>query len=95
MKKLQLTKAAIDFAFANYQLGAVERAEKSIQAFKAAGGVDADLKVWDNTVTQQVIFASQLANQKLPSEIVAQTTEAKTPVSNATAATLTPATEAA
>lgn len=85
MKKLALIKAAIDFSFANYALGAVELAEKSIAAFKTAGGFDDDLRVWDSIVNQQVSLAKQLSKQKLPSEQAEQQKAA--PASNATAAT--------
>lgn len=88
MKRITLVKSAIDFAFANFQLGAVDLAEKSIAAFKAAGGVDADLPIWDNTVKQNVAQCTLLAKQKLPSEqAVAQAQEeVQTPKTNAESA---------
>lgn len=71
MKRLTLIKSAIDFAFANYQSGAIELAEKSLASFKAANGVDADLPIWNQNVTQFVNLAAQLSKQKLPSEVLA------------------------
>jgi hypothetical protein len=46
MKKIDLIKAAIDFAFANYKSDAITFAESSIAAFKAAGGQASDLGIW-------------------------------------------------
>lgn len=92
MKKLNLMKAAMDFAFASYGAGAVDLAEKSVAAFKAAGGTDPDLDMWNNQVKQSVTQFKQFAAQKLPSEVfaaraAAPETETAAPVSNATAAT--------
>lgn len=100
MKKLNLIKAAIDFAFANYAAGNVELAEKSIAAFKAAGGADADLEVWNNQVKQSVTGFKQFARQKLPSEVLpAAKVEGEeapaAPASNATAAANVPPAEKA
>lgn len=82
MKRIQLTKAAIDFAYANYTEAQISLAQKSLAAFVAAGGKDADLQIWNNIVTQNVAQANQISKQKLPSEsLPAEAPDA--PISNA------------
>lgn len=89
MKKLALMKASIDFAYANYNEGAIKLASSSLAAFVAAGGQDADLTVWNQKVAVSVAEATQFARQKLPSEIPSPNPAAQ-PASNATAATVAP-----
>jgi hypothetical protein len=94
MKRLALIKAAIDFAFANYQANAIELAQKSIAAFVSENGQPADLTIWTNTVSQQVVQCTLMARQKLPSEIAEAQVEAqadpKPAVSNAAAVSAEP-----
>ena len=71
MTKLQLTKAAIDFSFANHQADAVTLAEGSIAAFKATGNPAEDFQAWNQSVSSYTQQAINLARQKLPSEAVA------------------------
>jgi hypothetical protein len=88
MKKIDLIKSAIDFAFANYKSDAITFAESSIAAFKAAGGQASDLGIWDASVRQYSGLASQLANQPLPSEQAAKVAANVAAIkSNATLAT--------
>jgi hypothetical protein len=86
MKRLELIKAAIDFAYANYQAGAIELAEKSIAAFKVADGKDADLPIWTNSVNQNVAQFKQLSAQKLPSEVIVVQQDQQSVRSNASTA---------
>ena len=86
MKRLILIKAAIDFAYTNYQAGAIELAEKSIAAFKAANGQDQDLQIWTNSVNQNVAQFKQLSAQKLPSEVIVVQVDPTTIRSNASTA---------
>jgi hypothetical protein len=72
MKKLALFKAAFDFSFANVgENDAVKLAQASLDAFKAAGGDQADFAVWNGAVTQYRQNLSAIKGQKLPSEQVA------------------------
>ena len=69
MKRLQLIKAATEFAFAHYTDGAVDQVIESATAFKAAGGVDEDFAIWQSYVTQGIQVASVASRQLLPSEV--------------------------
>ena len=85
MKRIQLVKAAIDFAFAHYQDGAVTLAIESATVFKALSGADEDFHLWQGAVAQS-IAQFMASKQKLPSEIKAQS-EPVAQVSNAAAVT--------
>jgi hypothetical protein len=86
MKRIQLVKAAIDFAFAHYQDGAVTLAIESATVFKALPGADEDFQLWQGAVAQSIAQFSMASKQKLPSEIKAQS-EPVAQVSNAAAVT--------
>lgn len=74
MKKLQLYKAAIDFAFDNVEeTNSITLAEKSIAVFKAGGFAPEDLTFWEQTQKQAIQQFNQLKKQKLPSEQVKAT----------------------
>lgn len=73
MKKLNLYKAALDFAFANVaEVNAVTLAQKSIAAFVAGGFDPLDLQFWTQASTQARQQFTSFLNQKLPSEVVAK-----------------------
>jgi hypothetical protein len=88
MKKIDLIKAAIDFAFSNYKSDAITFAESSIAAFKAAGGQASDLGIWDASVRQYSGLASSLSGQPLPSEQAAKVAAIKSNATLATAGTV-------
>ena len=89
MTKLQLNKAAIDFAYTSSALSPIALAEASISTFKTAGGRDEDLQIWNQAVSQNVALVAMMTKQKLPSEVSDATKLAEAPaapVSNAQAA---------
>ena len=82
MKKIQLYKTAIDFAFTNVDVkDAVTLAEYSIAAFKAGGFDSQDLHFWEQTWRQALQQFGHLKNQLLPSEVAAKQAAPMAPAS--------------
>ena len=71
MTRISLNKLASDFSFENFDADAITQAEKSIATFKSAGGVAADLQVWNQAVATNLQLVKMQSQLKLPSEMQA------------------------